>query len=156
MRNIIVFSLILVFAGCVSSNVPSDSQRSIRLDEELVRSLDDQERRAVLDRDVNALERLWSADFTVNAPNNQVAVSRSQVIGMVQQGVIHYSSFERTVEFVRVADGVGIVMGAETVKPIEKAPLAGRTVTRRFTNIWRKEAGTWRLYARHANVVEAR
>jgi hypothetical protein len=43
-------------------------------DEELVRSLDDQERVAALTRDVAALERLWSDQFTVNAPNNQVVV----------------------------------------------------------------------------------
>jgi hypothetical protein len=36
-------------------------------DEELVRSLDDQERAAALKRDVAALERLWSDQFTVNA-----------------------------------------------------------------------------------------
>src|SRR5262245_45869100 len=43
-------------------------------DEEAVRSRDDQERIAALRRDVSALEDLWSADFTVNAPNNRVIV----------------------------------------------------------------------------------
>ena len=43
-------------------------------------------------------------------------------------------------------------MGAETVKP-KAGPSAGQLIQRRFTNVWRKEAGTWRLYARHANVI---
>jgi hypothetical protein len=47
-------------------------------------------------------------------------------------------------------------MGAETVRPIGKAPLAGQTVKRRFTNIWSREGGTWRLIARHANVIPRR
>jgi hypothetical protein len=37
-------------------------------DEETVRSLDDQERIAALKRDVSTLKRLWSDQFTVNAP----------------------------------------------------------------------------------------
>jgi ketosteroid isomerase-like protein len=47
-------------------------------------------------------------------------------------------------------------MGAETVRPIGEAPLAGQTVERRLTNIWKKEAGTWRMIARHANVSPPR
>jgi len=49
-------------------------------DEELVRSLDDQERIAALKRDVSALEGLWSEQFTVNAPNNQVVVGKRAVL----------------------------------------------------------------------------
>jgi ketosteroid isomerase-like protein len=143
-----------MFLGCASSG--SGPQGSISAQEVLVRSLDDQERRAALNRDIDALERLWSADFTVNAPNNRVLVGRNEVMALLHQGVINFSSFERAVEFVRIVDGIAIVMGAETVKPIESAPFAGKTVQRRFTNIWRREAGTWRLYARHANNIEVR
>ena len=50
-----------------------------------------------------------------------------------------------------------IIMGLETVNPISDAPsaglVAGQVVKRRFTNIGKKEAGTWRLFARHANVI---
>jgi hypothetical protein len=46
------------------------------------------------------------------------------------------------------------------VKPNRDAPsaglVAGQTVERRFTNIWKNEAGTWRLFARHANVIPTR
>jgi hypothetical protein len=39
------------------------------------------------------------------------------------------------------------------VKPIENAPLAGKTVDRRYTNVWRREGGAWRLFARQATVT---
>lgn len=39
-------------------------------------SLDDLERVAALQRDVAALEHLWSDRFTVNAPNSQVVVGK--------------------------------------------------------------------------------
>ena len=41
------------------------------------------------------------------------------------------------------------------VQPIGDAPLAGKTVQRRFTNIWKKDGNTWCAIARHANVVSA-
>ena len=66
-----------------------------RSDEDHVRSLDDQERIAALKRDIPALERLWSEEFIVNAPNNQVVVGRRAVLEtFVRAGVINFSIFE--------------------------------------------------------------
>ena len=127
-------------------------------DEERVRALDDQERIAALERDVPTLERLWSEHLTVNAPNNQVVVGRRAVLDtFVHAGVINFSRFEREIEFIRAEGDFVFVMGLETVTPIGDAPgaglAAGRTVERRFTNIWKKEGPTWLLFARHANVI---
>ena len=129
--------------------------------EDLVRSLDDQERVAALNRDVPALERLWSDQFVVNAPNNQVVVGRQQNLDtFVRGGVINFSSFERTIEFIRVDGNFGVLMGLETVIPRTDVPsaglVAGQVIRRRFTNIWKKEGDTWRLYWRHANVMTPR
>jgi len=127
-------------------------------DEELVRSLDDQERDAALRRDVAALKRLWSDRFTVNAPNNEVVTGKQAVLDtFVHTGIIDFSSFARHIEHIEVDGGFAIIMGLETLVPKTDAPsaglVAGRSVNRRFTNIWKQEAGTWRLFARHANVI---
>ena len=100
-------------------------------------------------------EQLWSERLVVNSPANEIRADRRAVLELVERGVIHYASFERRVELVRLEGDVAIVMGGETVRPLEGAPMAGRTVERRFTNVWRREAGGWRLVARHANVVPA-
>jgi hypothetical protein len=131
------------------------------LDEERVRSLDDQERIATLKRDVPAMERLWSEQFTVNAPNNQVVVGKRAVLEtFVRTGIINFSRFERQIEFIRADGAFVIIMGLEIVQPISDAPsaglVAGQAIRRRFTNIWKNEAGTWRLFARHANVIPNR
>jgi ketosteroid isomerase-like protein len=130
-------------------------------DEELVRSRDDQERTAALGRDVAALELLWSDEFTVNAPNNTVSIGkRAAIDAFVRAGVINFSSFERQIEFIRVDGDFAFIMGLETVVPVSDAPafglFAGQPVQRRFTNIWKKEGDTWRLFARHANVIPKR
>lgn len=127
-------------------------------DEATVRELDDQERSAALRRDAAALERLWSDDFTVNAPNNAVVIGKRAVLDtFVRSGVIDFAAFDRSYEFVRMDEGFAFLMGLETLLPNVDAPAAGlkagRTVQRRFTNIWKKEPGGWRLFARHANVL---
>ena len=129
--------------------------------EETVRALDDQARIAVLKRDIPALERLWSEDLTVKAPNNQVVVGRRAVIDdFVRRGVINFSSFEREIEFLRVDGDFAVIMGAEMVRPMADAPssglVAGQVIHRRVTNIWKREGDTWRLSWRHANVIPAK
>jgi ketosteroid isomerase-like protein len=130
-------------------------------DEALVRSLDDQERIAALNRDGSALEKLWSDQFILNAPNNQVVVGKRAVLDMfVWAGIINFSTFERQIELIRADGAFVIIMGLETVQPVSDAPsaglVAGQTIKRRFTNVWKNEAGTWRLFVRHANVIPAR
>jgi ketosteroid isomerase-like protein len=127
-------------------------------DEALVRTLDDQERIAALNRDGSALEKLWSDEFILNAPNNQVVVGKRAVLDMfVRAGIINFSTFERQIELVRADGAFVIIMGLEIVQPVSDAPsaglVAGRAIKRRFTNVWKNEAGTWRLFARHANVI---
>lgn len=129
-------------------------------DEELVRSLDNQERVAALNRDVSTLERLWSEQFILNAPNNQVVLGKRAVLDMfVRAGIINFSTFARQIEFIRADGAFVIIMGLETVQPVTDALsgglVAGQAIKRRFTNVWRNEAGIWRLFVRHANVIQA-
>lgn len=129
-----------------------------RSDEEIVRSLDDLERLAALGRDVPALKRLWSDDFVVNAPNNQVVSGKDAVLAtFVEAGIIDFSVFERQIEFVRSDGPFVVLMGLEIIEPLRSSPgaglAAGQRVMRRFTNIWRSEGDTWRLAIRHANVI---
>jgi ketosteroid isomerase-like protein len=123
-------------------------------EEDVIRQLEEQECLAVLKQDLAALERLWAEEFIVNNPQNQISTSRDGVLDLVKHGLIRYTAFERRIESIRFnADDIAIVMGAETIDPVGAAPRAGGTVERRFTNIWRKQHGTWRVIARHANVM---
>lgn len=150
-RTISLLVLLLALACWGGAHAQSDSSDEARL-----RSLDDQERIAALKRDIPTLERLWSDQFTVNAPNNRVLIGQGAVMALVHKGVINFSSFERAIEFIRVDGDLGIIMGAETIRPVGDAPMAGQTVRRRFTNIWKKQGNTWRLFIRHANVIPPR
>jgi ketosteroid isomerase-like protein len=143
----------LLLLSCITNYAGAQISGSDSAAEATVRALDDQERLAALNQDYAALERLWSEHFIVNAPTNQILLNRKAVLDHFRKGMTTRSSYERSIEQIRVDGDVAIVMGAETLKPTGNAPFAGQTVHRRFTNIWRKEGDTWRLWARHANWI---
>ena len=108
---------------------------------------------AVLKEDVQALERLWSEQLIVNTPQNEISADRSVVLDRVKRGLIRYSQFDRRIESIRFNEDLAIVMGSETVVRKGDTASATQAVRRRFTNIWRRSGPTWRMIARHANVV---
>ena len=118
-----------------------------------IRRLDAAEAQGLLNKDVAALEKLWAEDFTVNNPRNGITHGRKEVVALIRNGVIDYSSFVREVETMLFHGDTVISMGLETIKPVGKAPFAGQTVRRRFTHFWMKRNGKWLLTARHANVI---
>ena len=145
--------VLVALSALVVKTVAQEAPGARGADEATIRSLEDQERRAILNRDLDALKRLWSEQLVVNAPGNRVSPNRDLPLGLVQAGMIHYTSFERSIEALRIDGDMAFVMGAETIQPTGKAPLAGQTVRRRFTHVWKKDGETWRLVARHANIL---
>lgn len=121
--------------------------------EAVIRRLDAAEAQGLLRRDSTALRRIWAPDFTVNNPRNSITRGADEVIALIRNGTIDYSSFARDIEAILFHGDVVIVMGSETITPVNKAPFAGQTVRRRYTHFWMRRDGEWRLTARHANVV---
>lgn len=98
------------------------------------------------------MARLWSDDFVVTNPLNKF-VNKQQVLGMVTSGVLVMTSFQRTIEYVRVHGDTVILAGSEAVVWGGKMPNAGRPERLRFTAVWMKEQGRWQEVARHANIL---
>lgn len=124
-----------------------------QVNEAFIRNLDNSEVNAVLKADTTALfTKLWSQGMVINTPQNLVG-SCERLKGLARIGKLEYSSFERTIEKITVFENVGIVMGQEIVKPTGRADNVGKTITRRFTNVWMKEKPGWRMVARQATVI---
>jgi len=154
MKSILVGLCALLIAAPLTPNASGQSDSRAPLGpEESIRSLENQERMAVLSGDTAALERLWSSTMIVNNPQSTISADRDAVLALVRKGLIRYSSFVRTIEAIRFDGDVAIVMGSEQVAPVGDAPHAGQTVRRRFTNIWKRKGTTWEMIARHANVI---
>ena len=153
MKIVFPGTYLFVIAALLAPSVLAESERSAAGAEEQIRSLENEERLAVLAGDIAVLERVWAETMIVNNPQNVISTDRNVVLGLVRKGLIQYSAFERTIEAIRFDGELAIVMGSETIVPAGNSPQAGRKLQRRFTNLWKKKDGTWRMIGRHANLI---
>ncbi len=121
-------------------------------DETVIRRLENEEREAILKGDTMKLSQLMSFKIVVQNPENAI-VGFKQIIDRVKTGKINYASFERLIEKVTLFNNTSIVMGQEVLIPQGSTQNTGKTITRRFTNVWMKEKNTWKLTARQATIV---
>ena len=151
MIRALFLATIIALAGCAAQ--PHAGPAAAGPDREAaIRALEDQERRAVLAGDIAAAEALWHPALVVNGPNNIISPGRDAVVGFMRSGVINYHRFDRVVERVTSHGDVAFAMGSETVQP-KAGPMAGQTLRRRYTTVWRLQDGRWRMIARHANLL---
>jgi ketosteroid isomerase-like protein len=141
---LLAVALTVLMPGLVSAQ---GAKQKAAIEQE-VRRLDLAHADAILRGDAAALDKLWTEDFKVNNPFNEI--DRAD---RIRTGAVTYSSFIREAESIQVHGDTVIVMGRETVVPKGSSPDAGNTINRRYTNIWMKRSGKWRLVARHASVI---
>jgi ketosteroid isomerase-like protein len=144
----LIYLAVVVLAVFVPGSASAQSaKQKVKIEQE-IRRLDLAHADAILRGDLAALDKLWTTDFRVNNPFNQV--DRAD---RIRTGAVTYSSFVREPETVLVHGDTVIVMGREIVVPKGNSPDSGKTINRRYTNIWMKRSGNWRLIARHASVI---
>lgn len=141
-------ALFLLLAMTASAQTPSRAKLEAH-----IRRMDAAEAAGLLHRDSIALKKIWARDFTVNNPRNSITRGSEEVVALIRNGTIDYSSFIREIETILFHGNTVIVMGSETITPVNKSPFAGQTVRRRFTHFWMRRDGEWRLTARHANAI---
>ena len=146
MKKIKSFIVILILLAFFMN---ANAQENI---EEKIRDLEQLEARAVLKSDtVRLFKKLWAPEFIVNNPAN-VVVDRKEVATLFKAGKIDYESFDRTIEKISIIENTAIVMGHEEINPVGLSDHAGKKLIRRFTNIWMKRKGNWKLVGRQATV----
>lgn len=113
---------------------------------------------AALTGDVATLGELLSAHVVVNDPGNSVR-RRDDLMALFAQGAVVYSSVSSSVDFGEQVGDLVVLMGTqETV--VESVPAGapwrpGTRLFRRFTDVFKKESGTWRLLVRQSTVFKA-
>lgn len=137
--------------GVLPGPSSSVTDREDETPEEEIRALDEEQARAWLAKDQAALERLWSPEFVLNAPSNQI-LTRKDVFREMRTPRLELVSMKRTVERVTPFGDIMISMGVERYVP-KNGAAAGLVRTQRYTNVWRREGDTWRKIARHAHVL---
>lgn len=145
MRLILLAAALTVLAPALAS--AQTAKQKVAIEQE-IRKLDLAHADAILRGDLQTLDKLWTEDFRVNNPFNEIDQANR-----ILTGAVTYSSFVREPESVLVHGNTVIVMGREITVQKGSSPQAGKTINRRYTNIWMKRQGKWRLVACHASVI---
>ena len=135
-----------------TSNVSSTKQRKIIA---AIKKLMDYELKLVLSQDTAAMKQFYPDDMAATNPFNQF-IDKRKVLERVQSDIIKYTSYEKKVDHFHIeGDKTVVVIGSEVVVPTPDAdrPDAGKTINRRFTEVWMKRGEEWKKVIRHASNV---
>jgi hypothetical protein len=146
-RSILIISISFFFMSYLNA------QNDTTLLKEKIRKLEMAHASAILNGDAKALDTLMDDNVTVNHPTNRIVKEKKELMDLINQGVIRYSSFKRFPESFLFFKDMVVVMGHENVIPAKGAPNEGNSLLRRYTDIWMNLNGKWRLTVRHANNV---
>lgn len=145
---LIILFLVIYYSANSQTNYNQDEQTIITQ----IKILEAAQTKAIMESDTIALTKIWAEDFHVNNPSNMV-VNRSQVFQRIKSTFIKYSTYIQEPEYYGVFGDVVVVMGKETVVPIGDNPDKDKTITRRYTDVYKNINGEWKEIARHANII---
>ncbi|MBB5061182.1 uncharacterized protein (TIGR02246 family) [Granulicella aggregans] len=106
---------------------------------------------AIATNDFAALEKLWSPAMVVNSPGNNI-LTRDQVFAAMREDKLKYSSAKAVPEAFYTVRDLAIEMGHDDIV-MANGPMAGKPISRRFTNVWQKNGDQWLQIARQATYV---
>jgi uncharacterized protein (TIGR02246 family) len=121
--------------------------------EEAIKKLDNERIQAQIHADATALDRIYAADFIGVGPSGTLR-TKPQVISDFTSGDLKFQSITTDDVQVRVYGNTAVETGRSTMNGQDK----GKTVPRdtRFTRVWVKQQGRWRLVANHYSSQIAR
>ena len=134
----------------------SDSETDVALVMEVNERLNAEMLRA----NASAVDTMLSDQFVATDPSNTVR-NKDDLVAVVSRGLLKYESFESEVEAARkLGDDLVVLMGTETTTqsavPADgelEDTATGTKLKRRFTNLFRKEDGEWRLLLKQSTVI---
>ena len=143
-------TLVLLLAA-VSAHAQAQSERAVI---EEIRKIDRERIQAQVNADAAALDRIYADDFIGIGPSGTVR-TKKEVLADFTSGSLKFQSITTDAVQIRVYGNAAVETGLSTLKGRD----AGKVVPEenRFTRVWIKEGGRWRLVANHySNLVKPR
>ena len=107
---------------------------------------------AILRNDLEALDRLWSADLLMSS-NENLIFTKAQVFGFFQSGLVQLEKLERTIsKSIVKGDTVFLIGNQQLMSRLGSGIMgtpAGAWVLSSFMAGWAREDGAWKLVAWH-------
>src|SRR5437763_6341291 len=114
--------------------------------EETIRKLDNERIQAQIHADTTALDRIYANDFIGVGPSGTVR-TKAQVISDFTSGDLKFQSITTGEVQVRLYENTAVETGLSTMVGQDKGKAVPRDT--RFTRVWVKQQGRWRLVANH-------
>jgi uncharacterized protein (TIGR02246 family) len=114
--------------------------------EEAIRKLDNERIQAQIHADATTLDRIYADDFIGVGPSGTVR-TKPQVIADFTSGDLKFQSITTDEVKVRVYENTAVETGLSTMLGQDKGKAVPRET--RFTRVWIKHEGRWRLVANH-------
>ena len=147
MRRTLIIAILALTAASVAlgqkQSAKSNQRKSV---EQAIRQLDHERIQAQIGADTAALDRIYADDFIGVGPSGTVR-TKVQVISDFTAGDLKFQSIGTDDVQVRVYGSTAVETGRSIMSGQDK----GKTVPRdtRFTRVWVKQQGRWRLVANH-------
>jgi uncharacterized protein (TIGR02246 family) len=114
--------------------------------EQAIRQLDNERIQAQIGADAVALDRIYADDFIGVGPSGTVR-TKPQVISDFTSGNLKFQSVTTDEVQVRLYENTAVETGLSTMVGQDKGKAVPRDT--RFTRVWVKQQGRWRLVANH-------
>ena len=147
MRRTLVIAMLALTAASITPGQEQSANRDQRSSvEETIRKLDNERIQAQIHADATALDRIYAADFIGVGPSGAVR-TKPQVISDFTSGALKFQSITTDEVRVRVYGDTAVETGLSTMVGQDKDKTVPRDT--RFTRVWVKQEGVWRLVANH-------
>jgi len=146
MKGILAVLVLVLAVSCqaFAQAKPAAPAKSASVEQELIK-LENDWNNAMVKRDVAALSRIVTDDWTTIDPDDGTITTKAQSLANLKSGEDVFTSAVGDEWKVRVYGDAAVVLSRETVKEQYK----GKDVSGqyRFTDTWIKKAGRWQCVA---------
>jgi ketosteroid isomerase-like protein len=153
MRKTFVIAILVLTAGSIALGQKQSARRNSKGSvEQAIGQVDHERIQAQIGADAVALDRIYADDFIGIGPSGTVR-TKAQVIADFTSGELKFQSITTDDVQLRVYGNTVVETGWSTMIGQDK----GKAVPRdnRFTRVWVKQGGRWRLVANHYSLLIA-
>jgi len=154
MRRTLIIAILALTAASVAlgqkQSAKSNQRKSV---EQAIRQLDHERIQAQIGADTAALDRIYADDFIGVGPSGTVR-TKAQVISDFTSGDLKFQSITTDDVQVRAYGNTAVETGRSTMIGQDKDKAVPRD--NRFTRVWVKQQGHWRLVSNHYSLLIAK
>ena len=151
MRRILVIAALVLTAVPIALGQQQSARREQRRSvEQAIRQLDNERIQAQIHADAAALDRIYADDFIGIGPSGTVR-AKPQVLSDFTSGDLKFQSITTDDVQVRVYGNTAVETGRSTMNGQDGSKIVPRD--NRFTRVWVKQQGCWRLVANHYSLL---